>query len=45
MVSVNIVIKNNNIHVIADKKVVEKLANELRKLGLVIRIDYQAPCG
>jgi hypothetical protein len=32
-------------HVVADKEVVEKLVNELRKLGLSIKIIYQAPCG
>jgi hypothetical protein len=41
----NIIIKNNNIHVVADKEVVEKLVTELRKLGLSIKIVYQVPCG
>jgi len=45
MANANIIIKNNTIHVVADKEVIEKLVSELRKLGLNVRIVYQAPCG
>jgi hypothetical protein len=45
MANANIIIKNNAVHIVADKEDVEKLVNELKKLGLNVRIVYQAPCG
>ena len=45
MANANIIIKNNTIHIVADKEAAEKLVNELKNLGLNIRIVYQAPCG
>ena len=45
MANANIIIKNNTIHIVADKEDVVKLVEELKKLGLNIRIVYQAPCG
>jgi hypothetical protein len=45
MANANIIIKNNTIHIVADKEAVEKLVSELRKLGLNVKIVYQAPCG
>jgi hypothetical protein len=45
MANANIIIKNNALYIVADKNDVEKLVDVLRKLGLNIRIVYQAPCG
>jgi hypothetical protein len=41
----NIIIEKDTLYIVADKEDVEKLVNELKRLGLNIRIVYQAPCG
>jgi len=45
MANANIMIKNNTLYIVADVEDVKKLVGALKKLGLSVKIVYQAPCG